>query len=83
VCHSVCAKAWKEINSNFKKEFGSNWMGGGLELCAIVYGSLAGSIENGNSCWLRNAPDVSFLSLEIKAGERKLVRAGLVFWLVC
>ena len=66
-----------------KKLFGTNRMGGGLELYALEYGSLAGCFENGNSCWFRNAHDVSWLSLEIKADERKLVRAGLVFWLVC
>jgi len=33
-----------------KKLFGTNRMGGGLELYALEYGSLAGCFENGNSC---------------------------------
>jgi len=55
-------------------------MGGGLELYALEYGSLAGFIEYGNSCWFRNAPELSWLNLEIKAFDRQLVRAGLVWF---
>jgi len=35
---------------NFKKLFGTNRMGGGLELYALEHRSVAGCIEYGNSC---------------------------------
>ena len=58
-------------------------MGGGQEFYALEYGSEASSIENGHRCWFRNAWGLSWLILELKAGERKSVRAELIFWLVC
>ena len=83
MCHSVCANAWKNSNNNFQKELGINRMGGGLEFYALVYWSVAGCIEYGNSCWFRNASEISWLNLKIKAGEITLVRAGLDCWLFC
>jgi len=58
-------------------------MGVGLELYALEYGSVAGYIEHSIKCWFRNAGDMSWLILELKAGESKLVPSGLVFWLLC
>jgi len=58
-------------------------MGVGLKLYALEYGSVTGSIQYRFKCWFRNAGGMSWLILELKAGESKLVPSGLVFWLVC
>ena len=45
-------------------------MCGRLEFYALEYGSVAGPIEYVSRCWFRNAPEMSWLNLEIKASER-------------